>query len=48
MEALPASELPSGPGWQYEPKWDETSALAPGQISMDQVQREHRTAMGLL
>jgi ATP-dependent DNA ligase len=22
MEALPASELPTGPGWQYEPKWD--------------------------
>ncbi len=22
MEALPAQELPSGPGWQYEPKWD--------------------------
>jgi ATP-dependent DNA ligase len=22
MEALPASELPSGPNWQYEPKWD--------------------------
>jgi ATP-dependent DNA ligase len=22
MEAQPASELPSGPHWQYEPKWD--------------------------
>jgi len=22
MEAMPASELPSGPDWQYEPKWD--------------------------
>jgi ATP-dependent DNA ligase len=22
MEALPATELPSGPEWQYEPKWD--------------------------
>ena len=22
MEALPATELPTGPQWQYEPKWD--------------------------
>src|SRR4051812_9314762 len=22
MEAMPASELPAGPQWQYEPKWD--------------------------
>src|SRR5207248_6786815 len=22
MEAQPASELPAGPEWQYEPKWD--------------------------
>ena len=22
MEAKPASELPTGPNWQYEPKWD--------------------------
>jgi ATP-dependent DNA ligase len=22
MEAMPASELPAGPEWQYEPKWD--------------------------
>src|SRR6267154_2670826 len=22
MEALPASELPAGAEWQYEPKWD--------------------------
>jgi ATP-dependent DNA ligase len=22
MEAQPATELPSGPNWQYEPKWD--------------------------
>lgn len=22
MEALPASKLPAGPEWQYEPKWD--------------------------
>jgi ATP-dependent DNA ligase len=28
MEALPAAELPSGPGWQYEPKWDGFRCLA--------------------
>jgi ATP-dependent DNA ligase len=28
MEALPASELPSGPDWQYEPKWDGFRCLA--------------------
>jgi len=28
MEALPASELPSGPGWQYEPKWDGFRCIA--------------------
>src|SRR3981081_2508907 len=28
MEALPASELPSGPEWQYEPKWDGFRCLA--------------------
>ena len=28
MEALPASELPEGPEWQYEPKWDGFRCLA--------------------
>ena len=28
MEALPASELPTGPEWQYEPKWDGFRCLA--------------------
>jgi ATP-dependent DNA ligase len=28
MEAQPAAELPSGPGWQYEPKWDGFRCLA--------------------
>jgi ATP-dependent DNA ligase len=28
MEALPASELPKGPEWQYEPKWDGFRCLA--------------------
>ena len=28
MEALPASELPAGPKWQYEPKWDGFRCLA--------------------
>ncbi len=28
MEALPAAELPSGPEWQYEPKWDGFRCLA--------------------
>jgi ATP-dependent DNA ligase len=28
MEALSASELPSGPEWQYEPKWDGFRCLA--------------------
>ncbi len=28
MEALPASELPAGPVWQYEPKWDGFRCLA--------------------
>jgi ATP-dependent DNA ligase len=28
MEAQPASELPAGPGWQYEPKWDGFRCLA--------------------
>jgi ATP-dependent DNA ligase len=28
MEALLASELPAGDGWQYEPKWDGFRALA--------------------
>lgn len=28
MEALLAAELPSGPGWQYEPKWDGFRCLA--------------------
>jgi ATP-dependent DNA ligase len=28
MEALPATELPAGPAWQYEPKWDGFRCLA--------------------
>ena len=28
MEALPASELPAGPQWSYEPKWDGFRCLA--------------------
>jgi ATP-dependent DNA ligase len=28
MEAQPASELPQGPAWQYEPKWDGFRCLA--------------------
>jgi ATP-dependent DNA ligase len=28
MEALPASQLPVGPEWQYEPKWDGFRCLA--------------------
>ena len=28
MEALLAEELPAGPGWQYEPKWDGFRCLA--------------------
>jgi ATP-dependent DNA ligase len=28
MEALPASELPTGDDWQYEPKWDGFRCLA--------------------
>jgi ATP-dependent DNA ligase len=28
MEAMPASELPAGPQWQYEPKWDGFRCLA--------------------
>jgi ATP-dependent DNA ligase len=28
MEALPATELPAGPNWQYEPKWDGFRCLA--------------------
>src|SRR6202011_4446272 len=28
MEALPAAELPVGPEWQYEPKWDGFRCLA--------------------
>ena len=28
MEALPASELPTGSDWQYEPKWDGFRCLA--------------------
>src|SRR5580692_4430269 len=28
MEALSASELPRGPQWQYEPKWDGFRCLA--------------------
>ena len=28
MEATPASELPAGPEWQYEPKWDGFRCLA--------------------
>jgi ATP-dependent DNA ligase len=28
MEAQPASDLPSGPEWQYEPKWDGFRCLA--------------------
>jgi len=28
MEAMPASELPPGPEWQYEPKWDGFRCLA--------------------
>ena len=28
MEALPAAELPTGPEWQYEPKWDGFRCLA--------------------
>jgi ATP-dependent DNA ligase len=28
MEALPASQLPTGPAWQYEPKWDGFRCLA--------------------
>ena len=28
MEALPATELPAGPDWHYEPKWDGFRCLA--------------------
>src|SRR5512134_1251519 len=28
MEALLVAEIPSGPGWQYEPKWDGFRCLA--------------------
>lgn len=28
MEALPATELPTGPDWQYAPKWDGFRCLA--------------------
>src|ERR1700730_12546798 len=28
MEALPATDLPEGPEWQYEPKWDGFRCLA--------------------
>jgi ATP-dependent DNA ligase len=28
MEAKPAKEIPSGPGWSYEPKWDGFRCLA--------------------
>ncbi len=28
MEALPAEELPTGPEWQYEAKWDGFRCLA--------------------
>ena len=28
MEALLAEELPDGPGWQYEPKWDGFRCIA--------------------
>src|ERR1051326_2030105 len=28
MEAMPASELPAGPEWQYEPKWDGFRCIA--------------------
>ena len=28
MEAMPASKLPAGPEWQYEPKWDGFRCLA--------------------
>ena len=28
MEALSASEVPTGPQWQYEPKWDGFRCLA--------------------
>ena len=28
MEALSAEEIPSGPGWQYEPKWDGFRCIA--------------------
>jgi ATP-dependent DNA ligase len=28
MEGLPAAELPAGPEWQYEPKWDGFRCLA--------------------
>jgi ATP-dependent DNA ligase len=28
MEAQPATELPAGPAWHYEPKWDGFRCLA--------------------
>jgi len=28
MEALPVEEIPAGPGWQYEPKWDGFRCIA--------------------
>ena len=28
MEALAATEIPKGDGWQYEPKWDGFRCLA--------------------
>jgi len=28
MEALPVDEVPQGPQWQYEPKWDGFRCLA--------------------
>jgi ATP-dependent DNA ligase len=28
MDALPVKEIPSGAGWQYEPKWDGFRCIA--------------------
>jgi ATP-dependent DNA ligase len=46
MEAQPATELPAGPEWQYEPKWDGFRCLAFRDISRVDLQSKSGKPLG--
>jgi len=46
MEALAAPELPVGPEWQYEPKWDGFRCIAFKQDGVVELQSKSRQPLG--